>query len=705
MILLLFAFSAFAQNPRPTPAPDEDSDVIKISTSLIQIDVTVTDKKGSIVKDLKPSDFEIFENGVRQEIKNFSFISSIKTENEKKKREKNSVPFPRTEIRPEQVRRTIALVVDDLSLSFESVHFVRRALKKFVDEQMQDGDLVAIIRTGANVGALQQFTSDKRLLYAAIENVRWNSLGKGGISPFKPLGSDGFSEEEEENEESSQTGSNDPDAFRNEILISGSLGTLRYIIEGMSEMPGRKSVLYLSDGFALFSQNAEGMTEATETLNAVRRVIDAAYRSSVVIYALDARGLQSAGITAADNVRSASEIDSATSSRRAELFNTREGLVFLAEQTGGFAVTNNNDIVGGFRKVLDDQSYYLIGYQPDDETFDPKQRRFNKLEVRVNRKDVTVRYRSGFFNVSEEKKIKPAVAQTPVQQLADALISPFTANDISLRLNALFGNNPNGAFVRSLLHINTRDLKFEKQTDGSYKTSFDVLAMSFGDNGNPVEQLGQTFNLTVPSAEYERILNAGAVYYFTFPIKNPGAYQLRVALRDSQTGKIGSASQFIEIPNLKKKRLTLSGIVLENLTEAQWNQLAGSASNSAETKDNRVIEATNPMNDTSLRRFKRGTILRYAFEVYNSDAEAARNANLTMQIRVFHDGRMILEGKQKTLDARGQIDPQRLKSTGAIDLTEKMEFGEYILQIIVTDNSVKGKRRTASQFVQFEIAE
>ena len=75
---------------------------------------------------------------------------------------------------PEQIRRTIALVVDDLSLSFESAYQTQKALKKFVDEQMQDGDLVAIIRTGAGIGALQQFTSDKRILYAAIEKVKWN---------------------------------------------------------------------------------------------------------------------------------------------------------------------------------------------------------------------------------------------------------------------------------------------------------------------------------------------------------------------------------------------------------------------------------------------------------------------------------------------------------------------------------------------------
>src|SRR4029079_8918845 len=95
--------------------------------------------------------------------------------------------LPPTPVKPEQVRRTIALVVDDLTLSYESTYYVRRALKKFVDEQLQDGDLVAIIRTGAGIGALQQFTTDRRQLYAAIERVRWNPIGAGNVGAFAPL--------------------------------------------------------------------------------------------------------------------------------------------------------------------------------------------------------------------------------------------------------------------------------------------------------------------------------------------------------------------------------------------------------------------------------------------------------------------------------------------------------------------------------------
>ncbi|MEQ1923629.1 MAG: VWA domain-containing protein [Pyrinomonadaceae bacterium] len=187
-LLVVFAAPVIAQDatPTPKPMPTPDDDVVKISTNLIQIDVTVTDAKGKPITDLKPTEIEIYENGEKQKVSNFSFVSSVKEKTEQGK-PAIGVLVPTQRLRPEQIRRTIALVVDDLSLSFESAYHTRAALKKFVDEQMQDGDLVAIVRTGAGIGALQQFTGDKRMLYAAIERVKWNPNGTGGVSAFAPI--------------------------------------------------------------------------------------------------------------------------------------------------------------------------------------------------------------------------------------------------------------------------------------------------------------------------------------------------------------------------------------------------------------------------------------------------------------------------------------------------------------------------------------
>lgn len=705
--ITLFAAAMVAQTPTPTPLPAEDDDIVKISTTLIQIDVTVTGKNGKIITDLKPEDFEIYENGEKQDISNFSFVPNAKTietpaPKKAEKPDKNAVPIPSAQLKAEQVRRTVALVVDDLSLSFQSTYYVQRALRKFVNEQMQDGDLVAIIRTGAGIGALQQFTSDKRQLLAAVEKIRWNPAGTGNVGAFAPIQSSlndaANSTGNEDEEEKTENGETEFNNFRESVFATGTLGAVKFIINGMKDLPGRKSVMLLSDGFQIFERDSNGSLQSARILESLRRLIDAANRASVVIYTMDARGLQPVGLTAEDDVsgKSSAQIEQSLTDRRDKLFDTQSGLIYLAKETGGLAIYNNNDLSGGIEKMLDDQSYYLIGYQPDAETFDPAKRRYNKLIVKVKRDGARVRYRSGFFGIGDDKITKPTNL-TATQQIINALTSPFAVNDISLRLNTLFGNDKQSSFVRSLLHVNAKDLKFTDEADGSKKAVFDVLAVSFGESGTVVDQIAKTYTLRVKDEGYRKIMTDGFVYHFTFPVKKPGAFQYRVAIRDSETQKVGSANQFIEVPNLKKNRLTVSGIVLENLTAEQWKKAAANQP-PGDPKD-----VTDPMTDTSLRRFKRGTVLRYGFEVYNAKLDASQKPQLTTQLRIFRDGKSLLDGKSVPLELPGQTDFQRLKSVGALSLGGEMPPGEYILQIVVTDSLAKQKRQIATQFVQFEI--
>lgn len=713
--VFLFAITNFAQTPTPTPV--EDNDVVKISTTLIQIDVTVTDKKGKIISDLKPEDFEIYENGEKQEITNFSFVTTnsepVQTPKISPTKEKIIIPVPPVSLRPEQVRRTIALVVDDLGLSFESVYQVRRALRKFVDEQMQPSDLVAIIRTSGGAGALQQFTSDKRQLYAAIENVKWNALGRAGISAFAPLeatsleqlqaGGEEISEEELEAEKNSIRDFND---FREDLFSIGTLGAINFIVKGMSELPGRKSIMLFSDGFQICSP--ENPDRCARIIDSVRQLTDLSNRAAVSIYSFDARGLLTTSITAQDDTGglSGEQLQNLSSSRSIEIFNKQEGLAYLAEETGGRTFFNNNDINKGLDEALEDQKgYYLIAYQPDAETFDAKARQFNKLQIKIKRKDAEVRYRSGFFGVTDDQIKKPE-NQTASQQIYTALTSPFIVNDIGLRLNTLFGNDKQkGSFVRSLLHINAKDLKFADEADGSKKIVFDVLAIIFGENGIQVDQIAKTYTLNVKQTGYQKLLNEGFVYYFTLPVKKSGAYQYRVAIRDGSSGKVGSANQFIEVPNLEKERLTVSGIILENLTQAQWKSLTENSTGQINLSENFVPLRTNPMSDTSLRQFKRGTVLRYAFEIYNAKLDSLQKPKLTTQVRIFRNGKSILEGKQTPIQISGQSDFQRIKFAGALNLGNEMSAGDYIMQVVVSDELAKEKRKIATQFVQFEIVE
>src|SRR5260370_14455166 len=193
-VALLVLASAFSQTQNSQPAPAQESadmPLLRVTVNLVQVDAVVTDSKGNQITNLTPDDFVLLQDGKPQRITHFSYISTAAATPIAPTRVtpvKGMPAPPPLKLRPDQIRRTVAMVVDDLGLSFESMAQIRRALKKFVYQQMKPGDLVAIIRTGAGMGALQQCSSDKNQLYAAIERVKYNPLGRCGVRPFSPVG-------------------------------------------------------------------------------------------------------------------------------------------------------------------------------------------------------------------------------------------------------------------------------------------------------------------------------------------------------------------------------------------------------------------------------------------------------------------------------------------------------------------------------------
>ncbi len=686
----LLAVSAAAQDvttpvPRSTP-----EDVVKISTSLVQFDVSVTDKDGRPIKDLRPDEIRVFENGKERNISGISFIAGERTAaNASTSGSRTTSVLPGKQLKANEVRRAIAIVVDDLTLSFESTDFVRQTLRRFVDTQMQDGDLVAIVRSGGAMGALQQFTSDKRQLYAAIDRIHWNAVGNGRIGTFNPVEPKfpfGQSVDPGTGEETSLEDINKANAeYRENIFATGSLGALNYVIRGMRDLPGRKSVLMLSEGFRLFSRDPGGNLSSNRIIDSVRMVTDSANRAAVVVYTLDPRGLQVPMLDARDNTLywTQEDRDKEVESREADLRDTQDGLQYLAEETGGFAIINSNDLSKGIRKILDDQSYYLIAYQPDDASFDPQKLRFNKVEIKVSRPGANVRYRRGFYNVGD-KQLAENRRSDPDQRIVDAVTSPFAAGEMPIHFNAIYNyDQKNGAYIRSLLHMNIAELDFKKLADGKMKAAFDVFAYAFGENGRIAAKQQKAYSISLTPENYEKMRSSGFVYDFLFPINSPGAYQLRIAVRDKGLDKIGSASQFIEVPDLKKNRLTLSGVVLDS---------AGANS------------GANPLTSTAIREFKPGSHIDYGTVVFNAKTANAGQTKLTSKLRVFRDGKLIFEGKPQAISQGGQ-SPNSVAFMGTVSLGTKLAAGDYVMEIAVTNSLAKTKHSTALQYVQFSVTE
>lgn len=703
------------------PAEVDDEEVVRITTNLVQLDAVVLDKHGKQVVDLKPEDFQILEDGKPQKITNFSYVATETTgattaaTTAAAKPDKNAPPVPPRRLRPEQVRRTVALVIDDLSLSGADLIFARRGAREYVDKYVAPDDLVAVIRTSAGVGALQQFTSDRRQLYAALDHVRPFLGGGGGLSTFAPMQGDPSGGGGSPTDSRASTGTRDArdgsdsddivENFREEYFAVGTLGALSFVIGGMRELPGRKSVVLFSPGFRLFNPD-DTRGRSDRALVAARHLVDQANRASVIIYAIDPRGLVYTGPTAADNTggMTGQQISDAMSGRSQQLFETQEGNQFLADQTGGFSIKNSNDLLPASRILEDLKGYYLIGYRPEGETFD---RRFHRINTKlVHHSELHVRTRKGFYGISNEQR--PAARRTREQQFAAALMSPLGAGDVRLRLTAVFTNTAQlGSVVSSFMHVDASDLKFAKQPDGLYEAKVDVLGVTFADSGRVVDQRGVTQTLKLREDVYQRALRDGFVYTINVPIKKPGAYQLRIALRDNASDKIGSASQFIEVPDLKKDRLALSGIVVSGLPDA-GAKASGASDESAGQAVARTTEGASDTSDaqasSAVRRFRQKTVADYAGIIFNARADkATRQPQLTAQLRLFRDGQLVFAGKESPVNLPAGGDPKRIFYGGRLSLGTNLAPGDYVLQIVVTDQLRDDKRRAATQWIDFEI--
>lgn len=726
--LTLFAQAQQQQQQQPSqPKPsgqqqagDEnnpyDDEVVRITTNLVQVDAVVTDGSGHYVTNLGPEDFEIYEDGKRQQITNFSYVELAQNTQPARDRQSEraqaaaTTPIVPAALKPEQVRRTMALVVDDLCLSMESVNGVRKALKKFVSEQMQPGDLVAILRTSAGLGTLQQFTADKRVLEAAIERVKFYPGGRCGAAAIPQqtgldMAANAISSQSElvslPTFDQPGIGPDQAAQTRSQILTIGSIGAVNYVVRGLRELPGRKAVVLFSDGFKLIDKEAvfggKSRTDKSDEIReSLKRLVDFANRASVVIYAMDARGLQTLGYSAADQPPTSinpAQSAQALFSRSTDFFDSQDGLNLLAKETGGLFVRSLNDLSLGMRRVIEDQKgYYLIGYRPDDATFDAKTgvRRFHNLSVKVKRSGLSVRSRTGFYGIAESEAQPRAL--TPRQQLLAALISPFNSSGVDVRMASIFGNDQSrGSYMRSVIYVNANDLKFMEEADGARKALLDLAAFTFDGGGKAIDQIEESREVRVTAEGYRDILRKGLTYAIDVPIKQPGAYQFRVAVRDSGSQKTGSASQFIFVPDISKGRLGLSGISIAGVE-------AGAQANAPALAENETQFGP------AARRLRQGMFLDYGYIIYNAQVDKATGKpQATTQVRLYRDGKLIFTGRVTPVDISQQKDLRRIMMGGRIQTGSQMTPGDYILHVTVTDPLAKEKQRVVTQWTDFQI--
>ena len=402
--------------------------------------------------------------------------------------------------------------------------------------------------------------------------------------------------------------------------------------------------------------------------------------------------------------------------RSAEMFEGQNGLNYLSSKTGGTMLINQNDLNKGIRRALEDiRGYYLIGYRPDDATFDPAtgRRRFNTWEIKVKGRDnLKVRTRNGFLGVAEDVARKGK--RTRSEQLMAALLSPFASGGVKLQLTSFFLNDASlGSTIRSVMLMDARDLTFTPLPDGRQQAVLDVVAVTLGEDGQVVDQVSLVETIRAKPEKLERFMREGMLYGMNVPVKKPGAYQLRIAIRDSASGRIGSASHYIEVPDVRKDKLTLSSLVITgNRPATKARDLltsvlgAPGASAAATETGARVVPGgegligmEDPLASPASRIFRYGWYLDYACLVLNA-GKVKKGAQLNSQVKLFREGQQVFAGEVFPVDLNNQNDPARLVVARRLQLGTILEPGDYMLQLSVTDAV---GNRTATRWIDFKL--
>jgi VWFA-related protein len=573
-IILTIATVRGQSKPTPPPPQDQD-DVVRVNTELVQTDVMVFDKKGRFADGLTLEQFALKIDNKTQPI---SFLERATSGSSAQARSAKSGSSSETSSDSVLTRgRYVLFFVDDLHLAPASLMRTRKALLQFVDNGIGPKDLVAITSSSGQIGFLQQFTNDHIALRSAVARLNYRANTKTDMD--SPPMSEYIAAQIRSGDEATisyyvseimrqnsfRAGNQlitmvSPQAARHlviqraqQIVTQSTPDTVNtlLLLEGLmrtvGQLPGRKLVFVISDGFFLNDRE-------TNSRDRIKRVTEAAGRAGVIIYTLDARGLIGEGL----DVTNDRPIDSQGLMVRSEIGENsakQDGLNALARDTGGRPFRNTDRPMSEWvEQVLDETSnYYLLAWRPDSD--EQKRGKFKRIEVSiVGRPDLTVRLRSGYFKTAPlpllTTKKKPDKDPTKARDDDMRLVidAPISQRQIPTELALSLSQMPGvGTRLTASIQMNREALTFEP-TDGKNISEVDIGGIFYDDKGKPVTSFVGRL-IVFPIAQDSAGKPSPAVYNF-YAWLSPGLYQVRVGVRDIKSGRIGSAMQWVQVPNI-----------------------------------------------------------------------------------------------------------------------------------------------------------
>jgi VWFA-related protein len=469
-------------------------------------------------------------------------------------------------------------------------------------------------------------------------------------------------------------------------ISASSLFGLESLVRSSSKLSGRKLIFFVSDGFFIDDQNSINRDR-------LRHITSMAARSGAVIYSIDVRGLV-ASLTDASSDVAADPSGKLLRVGGAELVESQDAMNALANDTGGRTIFNTNALDAGVSQALQETStYYLLAWRP--ERAEQKSERFRHLEVSiVNRPDLTVRVRKGFFEVEREPvpsrqsknaAEKPAefnAEKTAEGELRTAITAPFPERGMPLSLSLTWTDTPEKHQTLNVaVQVSRGALSFE--SEGGKQTGVVAIAGSvYDENGKAGASFGERLTVTGSKGASDNESSPDLVYNYSVTLP-PGLYQVRVGARDEKTGRLASAQQWIEIPDLAARKIALSSVILSERTVLP-------SRNDAPSQDRVTV--------TVDHRFERNSFLRFLVFIY-SQLESGRTPDVAVQMQIVRSDQPVITTSLRKVSTDGMPDLKRLPYAADISL-EHLPPGRYLLVLTAIDRASK---TTASQTTRFEI--
>jgi VWFA-related protein len=588
------------------PAPQNQDDVVRVRTKEVRLDIVVKDKKGRLVKDLAPSDFEVMEDGVLQQIQSFRFVNREAAETNANGKPNPEAPSPAPS-GPTTTNRTTpgvtALVFDRLSPEARSL--ARKAGLAYAQEGMAGGDFTGVFRIDQSLVTVQSFTDNSNLVKEAVGQATsaTGSTYASGAQRNRDI-ADRSAAVDREIDTSASTAAS-AGASQNSAAASAAgaaigqlaaeqqflqmeasmiqqyetlerdqqgfatINGLLAVINPMRNLPGRKTVIFFSEGIAL----------PTSVQTKFPAVISAANRANVSIYTIDAAGLRTdSGV--GDAARELNQIASQRMAQQASgndrgmngpamkslernedllRFDPRGALGELADETGGFLIHDTNNLTDGLRRINDDMhGYYMVTYIPKNEDYDG---RFRHISVKLNKSNFDLQTRKGYYAVESVTDLPVLDYEAPA--IAAARNARANGNAFSFHGAALtFPATMRPGLTLVLAEAPMSAFQFAPAGDKTtYITDFSIVTLVRDASDKVVQKLSQHYALTGPIEQLDSARTGDLLFYRETQLP-AGKYNVELIAYDELTKKTSVGTGSVEVVAFDETKPHLSSVAL-----------------------------------------------------------------------------------------------------------------------------------------------